>query len=74
MRKNWLTTVGGIMAGFSGIGLAAQAAGYHLPEWLGLTLFLIGSVGAIVVGVAAKGQDEHSTQGEVQAATLEKTK
>jgi hypothetical protein len=72
MRKNWLTTVGGIMGGCLGVPLIVAQAGYRLPGWLALTFVCIGAVGGVIVGVAAKGQDEHSTSAEVQAADIEK--
>lgn len=72
MRKNWLTTIGGIMAGCIGIPIAVSTAGYHLPEWLGLIFVILGTLGAVVVGVAAKGQDEHSTADQVELATEKK--
>lgn len=87
MKKNWLTTLGGILGGV-GVGLFglpftvltyyAQVVKNAPPEWFnGLTLPLIiagaflAMVGNVIVGVAAKGQDEHSTVPQVSAASLQ---
>lgn len=48
---------------------------YPLPLWWNscqFPLFLCFLLGAGLLGWAAKGQDEHSTAQEVQAATVEK--
>ena len=63
-RKNWMTTLGGIMAGLGTLPLLATASHLDLPLWWNycqFPLFLIGSIGTIILGVAAKGQDEHNT-------------
>lgn len=70
MKKNWLTTLGGIMAGCGTLPMIISQSGYHVPNWLGLTLVLLGGLGLVVMGVAAKGQDEHSTAQEVHTATV----
>lgn len=70
MKKNWLVTVGGIMAGMTGVPLVLGASHIAVPNWLNLALFLIGAIGGVVTGVAAKGQDEHSTAQEVHTATV----
>lgn len=77
MKKNWLTTLAGVMVGLGQIPLGLQYA--HLPFALPLwwneaqfPLWLIGTVGGVLVGIAAKGQDEHSTVPQVQAASLGK--
>ena len=67
-RTNMLTTIGGIMALFTGLPPAMGAANLHAPNWLNLTCFVIGTLGMGLVGFAAKGQDEHSTPEQVQAA------
>lgn len=69
MRKNWLVTVGGIMAGCLAIPIGTTQLGYHLPQNLALAFILIGMLGGIITGVAAKGQDEHSTETQVEQAT-----
>lgn len=69
MRKNWLMTVAGIMAGFISIPVGAATLGYHLPQTLGLAFVIIGLIGGVMVGVVGKGQDESSTQAQVDKAT-----
>ena len=71
MKKNWLTTVGGIMAGMTGVPVILGVSHIAIPNWLNVALFVIGAIGTVVTGVAAKGQDEHSVQAQVQAATIE---
>jgi uncharacterized YccA/Bax inhibitor family protein len=71
MRTNLLVTIGGIMAGFLAIPLGMATLGYPLPKALAMAMILIGMIGGIVTGVAAKGQDEHSTAAQVQLSTLE---
>lgn len=72
MRKNWLMTLAGIMAGFISIPVGAVTLGYKLPEPMGLIFVIVGLVGGVMVGVVGKGQDEHSTHDEVVAATVVK--
>jgi hypothetical protein len=71
MRKNWLVTMGGIMAGFLAIPIGMATLGYPLPKTLAMAMILIGMIGGIVTGVAAKGQDEHSTTAQVQLSSLQ---
>jgi len=74
MRKNWLVTVAGIMAALGGVPLAVASSGITPPSWWAHVTFpfiLIGIIGAALLGWAAKGQDEHSTTTETQAATIE---
>jgi hypothetical protein len=68
MRKNWLTTVGGIMSGFLLVPEAIGAAGHPMPGWLYTICIFVGTLGPVVIGVGAKGQDEHSTVEQVQKA------
>lgn len=58
MRKNWLTTVGGIMSGFLLIPPALGTAHVSMPSWLYVICIFVGTLGPVVIGVAAKGQDE----------------
>jgi hypothetical protein len=71
MRTNLLVTIGGIMAGCLSIPVGAATLGYPLPKTLAMVLIVIGLIGAVVTGVAAKGQDVHSTAAQVQASTIE---
>jgi hypothetical protein len=65
MKKNWLTTVGGIMALFGAIPIALGTAGVHMPSWLYIVCISCSVIGPGIVGIAAKGQDEHSTAAQV---------
>jgi hypothetical protein len=58
MRKNWLTTVGGIMAAFGTIPIALGTAHVRMPAWLYMVCISLAALGPAVIGVAAKGQDE----------------
>lgn len=74
MRKNWLMTVAGIMAGLGGVPiLVSQIPGINPPHWWQVLIFpflLVGVVGTVMLGVAGKGQDEHSTQAQTDLATI----
>ena len=72
MRKNWFTTVGGIMSGFGVVPIAFGTAHVALPSWLYVACIFLAAMGPIVIGVGAKGQDEHSTAEQVQTATAKK--
>jgi hypothetical protein len=65
MKKNWLTTVGGIMASFGVIPIALGSSGVHMPSWLYVLCISFAALGPAIIGVAAKGQDEHSTPTQV---------
>ena len=66
LGKNWITTVGGLLLG---IGIALE--GTFPPEhaWIAKSL---AAVGGVILGVAAKQYNVHSTQDEVKTATQEK--
>ena len=69
MKKNWLTTTGGIMAGLGTLPLLVSSSHVAFPLWWNscqFPLILVGMIGAILMGYAAKGQDEHSTIAQVQ--------
>ena len=76
MRKNWLTTTAGIMAALGSVPVMVAQSGFtHLPHWWGSAAFgfvLIGIIGVALLGFAAKGQDEHSTEAQVELSTIEK--
>jgi hypothetical protein len=64
MRKNWVTTAGGIMAVLGGLPAAVSASHVAVPLWWNnfqFPLILIGLLGVGVLGIAAKGQDEPAT-------------
>ena len=66
MRKNWLTSVGGILAGAS---TAVLTSGLTLPPTYQHFFAALGALGVAIVGIAAKGQDEHSTSTQVALST-----
>jgi hypothetical protein len=68
-RSNLLTTIGGIMALFASIPVALGMAHVAMPGWFYATCVTLGVLGPGIVGLAAKGQDEHSTDVQVQQAT-----
>lgn len=73
MRKNWMTTLGGVLAGIGTLPLLMTASHVALPLWWNdcqFPLFLCGGLGTILMGVSAKGIDEHSTVDQVQASSL----
>jgi hypothetical protein len=76
MRKNWLTTLAGIMAAMITVPVAViglMTTGMYVPHWWGSVQFIfvvIGAVGTALLGFAAKGQDEHSTVRQVELSTI----
>jgi hypothetical protein len=71
LRKNWMTTLGGVLAGLGTLPLLVTASHVAFPLWwndVQFPLFLCGAAGTIIMGLAAKGQDEHSTPAQMQAA------
>jgi len=75
MFKNWFTTLAGLMAGLGTLPSLATASHIALPLWWNscqFPLYLCSAVGAILLGLAAKGADEHSTVPQVTAATEKK--
>ena len=80
MFKNWFVTIAGIMASMLGVPVAvlsyyATIAKAGPPEWftqyLQFPLVLVGILGTVLLGVAAKGADQHSTQNQVAISTAE---
>jgi len=67
MRKNWFTTVGGIMAGFGLVPIALGTSHVKMPDWMYIVCVFMATLGPVVIGVGAKGQDEHSTPDQVQS-------
>ena len=63
LGKNWITTLGGLLLG---IGLALE--GTFPPEYAWIAKSLA-AIGGVVLGVAAKAFNVHSTHAEVQDAT-----
>jgi hypothetical protein len=76
MKKNWLVTLAGIMAALGGVPILVASSGVATPAWWGHLAFpfiLIGIIGSCLLGWAAKGEDEHSTQAQVTTSTKEVT-
>jgi hypothetical protein len=74
MRKNWLTTAGGIISLLGGVPIALGTAGVHMPNWLYIICISGTVIGPGLIGLAAKGQDEHSTTDQVQQSTDQQKK
>lgn len=72
MLKNWVTSVAGVMIGVGGFPLALSTMGYHVNQTVSLVMVIAGLLGGVLLGVSAKGQDEHSTSEQVQKATESK--
>jgi len=76
MRKNWLTTLGGGIGLFSGLpiiwGTAVKDGMMHTPMPGLLYVFCMFSLPLSlgIIGLAAKGQDEHSTFNEVEKSSV----
>lgn len=68
-RTNLLVTIGGIMSGFLLVPEALGTAHVAMPGWLYTICIFVGTMGPVVIGVGAKGQDEHSTSDQVAQAT-----
>jgi hypothetical protein len=67
LGKNWLTTLGGIIAALGGL-VALLPKSLELdPQWGAFAVAL----GGAITGVGAKSFNVHSTQGEVKESTKE---
>lgn len=71
-KTNLLTTIGGIMAGFGVVPIAFGTAKIALPSWLYILCIFLAAMGPVLIGVSAKGQDEHSTLDEVKQSQADK--
>lgn len=75
-RKNWFTSVGGAIGLFSGLpvlwGTAVKDGYMHtqMPGWLYLVSICAAPVSIFIIGLGAKGQGEHSTQDQIDQATV----
>lgn len=71
-KSSLLVTIAGIMAALGAVPVLVATAGVTPPNWwahLAFPFVLIGIVGTVLLGFAAKGQDEHSTEAQVAEAT-----
>ena len=66
LTKNWITTVGGVLAGVPAL---LTGSGIVLPPAYQKWVTLAGGAGVLLLGVAAKQWNNHSTADQVQAAT-----
>jgi hypothetical protein len=57
------------MSGFALVPIALGTAHVSMPGWLYIICIFVGTMGPVVVGVGAKGQDQHSTAEQVEQAT-----
>ena len=69
--KNWLTSLGGLLAFCGGAALAAQQSGVNLPPVLMHWLLFAGAIGGLITGLSAKMSSNHSTLAQVTASTGE---
>jgi hypothetical protein len=65
--QNWQTTVGGLLAG---IPVIVINSGLMLTMKETQILAIVGGVGTLLIGLAAKDSGTHSTMAQVQASTL----
>jgi hypothetical protein len=65
--KNWQTTVGGLLAGLP---IIVINSGMVLPPKWSQILAIVGGVGTLLIGLAAKDSGTHSTMAEVQQSTV----
>ena len=65
--QNWQTTVGGLLAG---IPVIVINSGIMLTMKETQILAIIGGVGTLLIGLAAKDSRTHSTMQQVQASTV----
>jgi hypothetical protein len=64
---NWMTTFGGLLAG---IPIIVINSGLVLTPRQTQILAIIGGVGTLLIGLAAKDSNTHSTMQQVQASTV----
>ncbi len=76
IRKNWFVTVGGIIGLFSGLptvwGTAVRdhMMSTPMPGWLYVLCMFSIPLSIGIIGIGAKGQDEHSTFQEVEKSSI----
>jgi len=70
LPTNWMTTLGGILAGLPPIVITSfMSAGAPLTARWTAILSIVGGVGTLLIGLAAKDANTHSTTEQVNAAT-----
>jgi len=65
--QNWQTTIGGLLAG---IPVIVINSGIMLTMRETQILAIIGGVGTLLIGLAAKDSGTHSTMAQVQESTV----
>ncbi len=69
--KNWMTALGGFLAGIPTIVISSGMA--LSPKWTHI-LSIVGGVGVLIIGLAAKDSNTHSTQDQVARSTAAEAK
>ena len=65
--QNWETTIGGLLAGIPPIVIASGLV--LTPKWTQI-LAIVSGLGVLLIGLAAKDSNTHSTAGQVQLSTM----
>jgi len=65
--QNWMTSLGGLLAG---IPIIVINSGLALTPRQTQILSIIGGVGTLMIGLAAKDSNTHSTMQQVQVSTM----
>jgi len=65
-----LVYIGTILAAFGTIPVAFGAAKIPLPNWFYAICVIFGVLGPVLIGLGAKSKDMHSTQDQIQQATM----
>lgn len=68
LGKNWMTTIGGLLAG---IPTLIVSSGFVLPPKWTKILNIVGGLGLLLIGLAAKDFTTHSTETQVIKSTVE---
>lgn len=68
--NNWMTTLGGFLAGIPSIVLGSGLP--VSPLWSHI-LYIAGGIGVLLIGLAAKDFNTHSTNTEVIQSTVKKS-
>lgn len=65
--QNWLTSLGGLLAG---IPVIVINSGLMLTQRETQILAIVGGIGTLLIGLAAKDSGTHSTAAQVQQSTI----